>query len=276
MSFHRLQSHAVVYVSCLAMSLSGGALFGQANAVPNIGRLDQRHVEGQFAISFDVQAKPTQPQQPHAESDMVTVQELKHAVPRKARSEMEKAENARLKQREEEMAGHLKQAVSIDPEFVAARNNLAVFYLKTGNPESALAQLEEAARIDPHNARVFNNLALGYTMTRNFDAAERAARSAIGFQRVGANARMILGMVLLQQSKFTEEALRCFELARGEYPVADLLAARVFIARGNPEKGKSYIETYLARGDNKNTQLADRLLSAIAAEEQKSAVVSSH
>ena len=43
---------------------------------------------------------------------------------------MEKAESARLKNRTDDAISHYNQAISIDPEFVAARNNLAVAYLK--------------------------------------------------------------------------------------------------------------------------------------------------
>lgn len=208
---------------------------------------------------------------PYLGKSTVTLQELRHAVPKKAQKEMDKAENARSHERRHEAIDHLNRAISIDPEFVAARNNLAVIYLTSGDGKSAVAQLEEAAKVDPHNPTLFTNLTLGYTAIHNFDAAERAARTRLALDGTSTKAHLFLGLVLLEQRKFTDEALRCFERARDEHPLAHLLAGRLFMAQGDSRKARSELKTYLSIGaEDGNRALALHWLEVIDEGEQKS------
>jgi Tfp pilus assembly protein PilF len=39
---------------------------------------------------------------------------------------------------------HLLRAVENDPEYIAARNNLAIVYMRMGNPDAAVSQLKVA------------------------------------------------------------------------------------------------------------------------------------
>ena len=43
--------------------------------------------------------------------------------------------------------GHLENAIRIDPEFVWARNDLAVVHLRMGDPHPAIEQLNEAIKL---------------------------------------------------------------------------------------------------------------------------------
>ena len=195
---------------------------------------------------------------------MVTFQELQHVVPRKARKEMEKAETARLRNHQDDAVRHYQQAISLDPELVAARNNLAVVYLTTARGEPAITQLEAAIKIDPKNARLFTNLALGYAMIHNYDAEERADRMAAGLNREDALPRLVLGLALVAQQKFTDEALQCFEQASEQYTAAHLFAAKLLMAGGQLIWAKSEIQIYLSRAeDPRNRALASRWLARI-------------
>jgi predicted Zn-dependent protease len=109
---------------------------------------------------------------------MVSLQELKHTIPRKALKEMEKAERAQVANRTEEPITRCKQAISIDPEYVAAHHNLAIVYLNGSNTQQALAELEEAIKVEPHNPTLFTNLSIGYFPARQLADAERTARCA--------------------------------------------------------------------------------------------------
>jgi len=266
--------HRITWLA--AVLLAGSALFGQTNPSSRPRGLDQRPPIHPVDWN-DIPMTSTAPQQPHDSSNTVTVQALNHKVPKKARKEVEKAERARAKNRTDEAIVHFKLAISIDPEFVAARNNLAVLHLMTTQPEPAIAQLEEAVKIDPKNPSLFRNLTIGYSMIHNFEAAERAARLRVSLDRTGGgHARLLLGFVLIKQRKFTEEALQCFERARDEYPLAHLLAAPVLIAQGNSERAKSEIHSYLSTGEQDFRATATRWLDLIDQGQQKGASVLSH
>lgn len=195
--------------------------------------------------------------------------ELEHAVPGKATREAERAERARLKYQFADSIDHLKRAVQIDPQFVGARNNLAALYLMTGDPAAAVEQLEQAIKIDPHSPMPFSNLALGYMLLHRPEDAERAARQTIELDRVNLRPHMILGLSLVLQQKFTNEALNSLGRAEAEFPQAYLLSARILAARGDSDKAKAEIKTYLATGDQSAVELAHEWLGTIQEAEQK-------
>ncbi len=206
-------------------------------------------------------------------SNIVTIKELHHAVPSKARKEMEKAEGDRVNKRMDEAIRHFNRAISIDPELIAARNNLVIVYFESGNPESALAQLEKAITIDPGNSVLFGNLGIGYAMIQKLDAAERAARLAVGLRRAQGHANIVLETVLVMQHKFTEEPLQCLERAWGEYPLAHLLAGRVLIGQRKAERAKYEIMTYLSGKELEYRPLANEWLGSINSNESTNAAL---
>ncbi len=235
-----------------AILLAGTALAVQPNAAPGMSGKDQKQSLRQVADSADVRITVLEPR---ASSSLVTVEELQHTVPAKARGEAEKAEESRLEHRTEDAIVHFNRAILIDPEFAAARNNLAALLMPT-DPALAAAHLQEAVKMDPRNPMVLINLTLSYVLLHNWEAAEQAARLAVGLDRTDGYARLLLGIVLVDERKFTDEALRCFTQARAEHPLAHLLAGRVLMVQGDSEGAKSELQQYLASGDQKNRAVA--------------------
>jgi len=130
-------------ITVLALLLIRPSIFGRNHSgLPGPAR------SGLSAGSFDVQVSGPRTASPAT----VTLQELQHIVPSKAWKEMEKAEAARLRNRTDDAIRHYGQAISLDPEFVAARNNLAVVYLIIRRPDAAVAQLEAAIKADPNRS----------------------------------------------------------------------------------------------------------------------------
>jgi tetratricopeptide (TPR) repeat protein len=212
-------------VAVAALLLIASAVFGQSNPQP-LGR-DRLYL--QFADSIEIEVAK-QPRPRHAGLNTVTLQELEHVVPRRAQAEMEKAESALFKNRMDDAISHFNRAISVDPEFVAARNNLAVAYFTMARVELAIRQLESAIKTDPRRAALFANLALGYALIRQYDAAERAVRLAVDLDRAEALPSFLLGLVLTSQLKSNGEAFQYFEQAAGTYAEAHLFAARLLMA----------------------------------------------
>jgi tetratricopeptide (TPR) repeat protein len=250
-----------------AVILTGFALFGQLNETRDLASWNR----SQDVWSMPPESSSQSPHYPHSGSNIVSIRGLSHKVPGKARKEMEKAEKALLNDQRDTAISHYNQAILIDPEFVAARNNLAVEYFYASNTERGIEQLEQAVKIDPHNQKLFSNLALGNIMIRRFDDAERAARMALNLDRTDARARMLLGVALVDQHKFTEEALRCFERTFDFDPTAHLLAGSVLFAQGDLERAKSEIRTYLASGEQDDREVAARWLHSLDQQQPKSA-----
>ena len=146
----------------------------------------------------------------------------------------------------------------------------------TDNLQLGSEQLEEAIKIDPHNPTLFRNLSICYELSRQLAAAERAAREAIDLDRSDLQARMFLGFLLLEQRQFTQEALRCFERAFQQFPLAHLLAGRVLIGQGDRDKAKAEIQEYLATGDPDNRTLALKWFELVDHSDVKMAMASTH
>jgi tetratricopeptide (TPR) repeat protein len=218
---------------------------------------------------------PGPPQRRDANSLTVTIQQLRHAVPKKALKEKEKAEKALGQNRTEEAMSHLESAIQIDPGFVWARNDLAALHLRMNDPHPAIEQLNEAIKFDPHFSLLFINLAIGYIETEGFDGAERAAREAADLDRTRTLPRYLLAISLYFQKKFTEEALQCATQTSGEYPAAHLFAARIFIDRKNFEPARAEIRAYLSsnRPAPEFAVTANSWLEFMASHEQKNAAV---
>ena len=195
---------------------------------------------------FNLPVISEQPKHQDANSPMVTIEHLRHAVPRKALKEKEKAERAFGQNRNEEAMNHLESAIRIDPEFVWARNDLAALHLRMDDPYPAIEQLNEAIKSDPHFSLLFINLAIGYIETEGFGDAERAAREAAGLDRTRTLPRFLLAISLYFQKKYTEEALRCATQTSDDYPAAHLFAARIFIERNNFDPARVEIQAYLS------------------------------
>src|SRR5580658_8361152 len=142
---------------------------------------------------------------------------------------MEKGLQAFAKHIDQEALVHLLRVVENDPEYIAARNNLAIVYMRMGNPDAAISQLKAAVQLDSYRAVLFNNLAVGYWMLNRYSDAENAARAAVRLAPSLDSARAILGIALFQQRKYTDEALRCLSGAGDDYPFIRLLCARILV-----------------------------------------------
>jgi Flp pilus assembly protein TadD len=203
--------------------------------------------------------------------EVVSVHELEHKVPHKAASEYEQAEKARAKGNLTGSIRHLEAAVKIDPEFVAARNNLAALYLLDQHVEQAVAQLEECIKLDPNDYMPASNLALAYMIEKDLPAAERTARRGVELDHTGTRSRLVLAMALLMQDKFTPEALHLLQRAEQDFPQAELLSARVYAAHGKFDEARTAINDYLTSGQQDGRALAKQWLKLIDRTERKNA-----
>jgi len=135
-SMRLFQTHRNTGLACLAL-IAGLPLFAQPAAAPYLA-----------PIQAETRAMTTTPQQ--AAEDSVTLNELSHSVPSRARREMDKGLQAFAKHIDQEALVHSLRAVENDPEYIAARNNLAIVYMRMGNPDAAVSQLKAAVQLDSY------------------------------------------------------------------------------------------------------------------------------
>jgi tetratricopeptide (TPR) repeat protein len=209
-------------------------------------------------LSADVPAPRWQPYT----SGIVTVEQLHHRVPAKAKDETEKGDKAFQRARIDDAIRHYKLAIAVDPSLVEARNNLATCLVQSDLP-AAVEQLEQAVQADPHHPLLYRNLALVYAFSSRLGDAERVGRTAVDLDRTGdQTARFVLGWVLVSEHKYTAETLQLLRGASDTIPLAHLLTGRVLLDEGEYARAKTELEMYLSTNEAPFRDVANDWLRA--------------
>jgi tetratricopeptide (TPR) repeat protein len=82
-----------------------------------------------------------------------------------AQATFERARAAEFKGQWEEAKGYYRQALTLNPTLVEARNNLGALYVRQQQLTAALDEFRAAVRIDPYYAMVRNNLGSAYFLS---------------------------------------------------------------------------------------------------------------
>lgn len=111
-----------------------------------------------------------------------------------------------------------RKAISIDPEYVTARQWYGEFLMLTGQVRELLTQLEAAHRLDPLAPVVNAALAWAHLYVGDFNQAEQYANTALELGMGGTWAEDVLGQVYILTRQY-DKALEVFE---GDHPDFEL------------------------------------------------------
>jgi len=100
-------------------------------------------------------------------------------VPDKARTQLDKANEAIAKREWKQAAEMLNKAISIYPQFAVAYNNLAVVYANLNDVVHERQALEKAVALDEHFVPACQNLAKLYLRLKEFSQAETLLGKAL-------------------------------------------------------------------------------------------------
>jgi tetratricopeptide (TPR) repeat protein len=198
-----------------------------------------------------------------APAGTVTLASLRHNVPKQAVREYRAAVEARHRADGETAIAHLLKAVAIDPEFAAAHNDMAAQYLDGKRYDSALAELDKAEALDPASIAVQLNRAICLSRIGRFVEAETAARRAMQLDGASARSRYLLGLILINQRKFTREALDDLVESSEKYPEARLTAAQVLVQTGRNSEAREQLSRYLDGCKAQNCQSVQKWLEGL-------------
>lgn len=196
-------------------------------------------------------------------SRVVTLHELAHRVPDRAANEYRRALKAKYKGDTEAAIPHFQKAISIDPEFLAALNDLGTIYLQSGNLNLAIDHFRRAIAVDPHAAMPCSNLAIAYLRQRQYGDAERVARRAVDLDRSGPEGPLVLGASLVLEGRFTAEAERMLTKASAELTLGKFWLAVGLIQRGALSTAKDQLKAYLSEAHESSEGIASRLLKRL-------------
>jgi Flp pilus assembly protein TadD len=180
--------------------------------------------------------------------NVVSAAEFDQNVPSQAKKEYEKAIRSLNDGKTQEAIEQLKRALAISPNFLMARNDLGVQYLKLNRFAEALEQFESAIEI---NVKAFNprlNLGIVLVKQKKFTDALDHLRMADSIDSSSPSVHFYLGITLVETDDLINaerELSKALSLGGAEYLVAHYYLAVSFMKNGDREKAIRELKSYL-------------------------------
>jgi Tfp pilus assembly protein PilF len=137
----------------------------------------------------------------------------------------------------------LRQAMNDPMAMPYAISILGAEHLKTGQTDTALRELEQAVRLLPRPENL-SNLALALYSARQTERGLEEVRKALRLDPGKSKARLVLGLLLLQQGSHEAAAIRNLEAAAKEVPRAHLVLAEHYDQIGQTREAERERSAY--------------------------------
>jgi tetratricopeptide (TPR) repeat protein len=181
-------------------------------------------------------------------SRVVSVAELRQSVPASARKEYELGLKAVAKGDVQSAAAHFQQAVSIYPDYLAARNDLGAQFLKMKLIGEAEKHFHIVIEKDPKNFNAQFNLGLVRVERKDYVDAISQLNQAIVIDSTRPVARLWLGVALLEKGDLPSaerELNRALVMGGAECIAAHYHLARIYQSRGDTAEASRAVRAYL-------------------------------
>jgi tetratricopeptide (TPR) repeat protein len=205
------------------------------------------------------------PEQQRPVSGVVSAEDLLDEIPRKAMREFTRAQGAVQKDEIERAIGHLRKAIRIHPRFVEAHNSLGVKFMLLADYEQAAAAFEKAVLLRPDSVEPISNLGMALHGLKRYTESERLIRRALDLQPQAVKSRYALALVLSSQAGKEQEALEILAQVAPQIPEAHIHAAHLLGCRADSVGVLREVKAYLASGEQKHRETAERWLRSVQA-----------
>ena len=185
---------------------------------------------------------------PTRQGKVVSAAELRQAVPSTAKKQYALGLKFVSKGNFQEAANHFQEALSIYPEYLAARNDLGAQYLKLKRIDEAEKHFEIVLTADPRNFNAKFNMGLVQVERRNYHDAITLLNEAVAIDSTRPLARLWIGIAKLELGDLeTAEAELTRSLIMGgeECVAAHYHLARIFVNRGDFTEAARSVRSYL-------------------------------
>lgn len=205
--------------------------------------------------------------------DAVSVAALKVAIPPEALAEFEAATSSLRADKVQEARQHLERALEIFPDYVDARNELAILWMRENRFEEAEVHLRRALETDSGAVRPMFNLGLCLHRRQRFADAVPYLEKALQLEPSNVQGQLQLGMTLFMADDLAraEPALsRAYMLGGKDAARAQYYLARIYLQRKDYARAAAALETYLKDNpeDPNAAQLRGKLIQIRAASPQ--------
>ncbi len=174
----------------------------------------------------------------------VSVTELRHKVPGKARAAFQRALKFASRFEWSKGAKELETSVAIDPQFSDAHGNLGIHYIELGRLDEAVHELRRAIELDSGCSTHHSNLAAAYLLQHDRNEAKAEAETAVGLDSTNIKAQYMLGVILAQHPGDVADAERRLSFAAREIPEAHLVLRALYHRAGDEAMAAREMERY--------------------------------
>ena len=179
---------------------------------------------------------------------VVSVAELRQAVPAAAKKQYELGLRSVAKGDVNTAASRFEAALSIYPEYLAARNDLGAQYLKLKRIDEAEKHFQTVLADDPKNFNAQFNLGLVRVERKAYADAIRELNKSIVIDNTRPVARLWLGFALLENGDLgnaERELTKGLVMGGPQCVAAQYHLARMYLARGDKNEALRALHAYL-------------------------------
>lgn len=179
---------------------------------------------------------------------VVSAAELRQAVPSAAKKQYEIGLKFVNKNDFQQAATHFQEALSIYPEYLAARNDLGAQYLKLKRIDEAEKQFETVLSNDPKNFNAKFNMGLVEMERRHYTQAISLLNEAVAIDSTRPVARLWIGIAKLELGDLEvaeNELTRSLIMGGPECVAAHYHLARIFLNRGDLNEATRSVNSYI-------------------------------
>ncbi len=179
---------------------------------------------------------------------VVSAAELRQAVPSAAKKQYELGLKFVNKGNFQQAATHFQEALSIYPEYLAARNDLGAQYLKLKQLDEAQKHFDIVLASDPKNFNAKFNTGLVQVERKNYTEAIVILNQAVAIDSTRPVTRLWIGIAKLELGDLDVaegELTRALIMGGDECVAAHYHLARIYFNRGAIDDATRSVETYI-------------------------------
>ena len=231
-------------------NLSEGIYYVQAEMPQGNFEAVTRRVELGRGLMVDVVLELVETKDPTGNrvGKVVSAAELQQSVPSQAKKQYELGLKFVSKGNFQQAATHFEEAVSIYPEYLAARNDLGAQYLKLKRIDEAEKHFEIVLGKDPRNFNAKFNMGLVQVERHNYIEAISLLNQAVAIDSTRPVARLWIGIAKVEQGDLDSaeaELTRALIMGGSECVAAYYHLARVYMNRGAVPDATRSVQAYI-------------------------------
>jgi tetratricopeptide (TPR) repeat protein len=179
---------------------------------------------------------------------VVSAAELRQQVPSAARKQYELGLKFVNKGNFRQAATHFQEAVTIYPDYLAARNDLGAQHLKLKQIDEAEKHFQMVLQQDPKNFNAKFNMGLVQVERRNYVEAISLLQQAVAIDSTRPVPRLWIGIAKLELGEIEiaeAELTRALIMGGDECVAAHYHLARIYMTRGDRPEAAHSVRTYI-------------------------------